>query len=216
MNKLLDPYLKRPLVWDAIIVLLVSATFFFVAKKFALNTKDLSSLQSSLAGTAISLAGFILTALTIIVTLRANLSYKGVEKSESGLELIFNSSAYKQIVSIFKGAIQELVLVSLLLYGMMLINHNEVFQAYFLAISTGTLIAITITTLRCLYILFSLVEIEIRSREMASEPMPKPKKWKINIELTSDNKTSVTPTSLPQEFTVEMLEEEVERVFKPY
>lgn len=179
-----------------------------------LDTKDISSAQSSLASTAISLAGFILTALTIIVTLRANLSYKGVDKSANGLELIFNSWAYKQIVGIFKGAIQELVIVSALLYAMMLVNKVDSYEPLMLAISAGSLVIIIFSTLRCLFILFNLVEVEIKTREDASEPMPKPKKWKVSLDIPVNAKESFS--ALPSEFSVEMLEEEVEEVFRPY
>ena len=212
--RVLDGYLKAPIIWDAVLGALLAAVLYLGKTRMGVDTKDISGVQNSLAGTAISLAGFILTSLTIIVTLRANLSYKGVEGSSNGLELILNSWAYKKIVNIFKGAIQELVIVAFVLYAAMLVNKEDAYESVLLALSGASLLSIAFTTLRRLYILFTLVELEIKGREEASKPMARPKKWRVSLGILP--KQQAAPMDLPKEFTVEMLEEEVEEVFRPY
>jgi uncharacterized MnhB-related membrane protein len=214
MKTLANWYFNAPKFWDLVIGTIVSAFGFFLRNKFGIDTKDIISVQSNLASTAISLAGFILTALTIIVTLRANLAYKGLEESNSGLELIFNSKAYKSIVNVFKGAILELVIVALFLYATMLISKPDSYEPYILSTSYGVLISIAFTVLRCLYVLFNLVELEIKARENAENPMPKPHRWRVTLNPT-DN-IELKNQIIPNNFTVEMVEEEVEEVFKPF
>lgn len=210
----LDAYLKAPIIWDAILGVLLAVGLYLGKARIGVDTKDISGVQNSLAGTAISLAGFILTSLTIIVTLRANLSYKGVEGSSNGLELILNSWAYKKIVDVFKGSIQELVIVAFVLYAAMLVNKSDAYESVLLALSAASLLSIAFTTLRCLYILFTLVELEIKGREEASTPIVRPKKWRVSLGMLPGQQAP--PVALPKEFTVEMLEEEVEEVFRPY
>jgi hypothetical protein len=212
--RVLDVYFKFPIIWDAVLGVLLAAVLYLGKTRMSVDTKDISGVQNSLAGTAISLAGFILTSLTIIVTLRANLSYKGVEGSSNGLELILNSWAYKKIVNIFKGAIQKLVIVAFVLYAAMLVNKNDAYESVLLALSGASLLSIAFTTLRCLYILFTLVELEIKGREEASKPMARPKRWRVSLGMLPKQQTP--PMDLPKEFTVEMLEEEIEEVFRPY
>jgi hypothetical protein len=214
MNTLLNFYLKAPLRWDAFLSILATISAFLLKSRLGIDAKDITSVQNSLASTAVSLAGFILTALTIIVTLRANLSYKGLEESSNGLELILNSWAYKKIVNIFKGAILELVLIALFLYATMLVSKQDSYEPYILSVSFGTLLLIALTVLRCLYVLFNLVELEITARENADKPMPKPKKWRITLGHTTEAVRNNQP--IPDDFTVEMLEQEVEDIFKPF
>lgn len=211
MLKKLEPalnrYLQYPLLSDMGLSLLAAVVFYFVARRFGIETKDLSGVQNSLAGTAVSLAGFILTGLTIIVTIRANLSFKGVEKSTSGLELIFNSWAYKRVVGVFKGAILELIIAAALLYLCMLVNETKVLKPIFLPAAAAGLIVIVLAMFRCLYILFSIIDIEINSREQATEPVPQARRW--DVKLTPKEAAGSNTQPLPSHFTLQVLEEQV-------
>nr|GFA63109.1 hypothetical protein [Tanacetum cinerariifolium] len=53
---------------------------------------------------------FIIAALTIIVTFKANITAKKLEESVNGMELLFNSDNYGRIVNVFQLAIIELVI----------------------------------------------------------------------------------------------------------
>ena len=82
MNKLLDKYIKHPLLYDLIIVSL------FILGKHILSSKNiisitipidtLKSIVSDIISTTISLAGFILASLTIIVTFKDNINHKEI------------------------------------------------------------------------------------------------------------------------------------------
>ncbi|WP_139255317.1 hypothetical protein [Hymenobacter psychrophilus] len=161
-TKALNVYFIAPLLWDALLIGLIVLILHFFAKYLPLITLDLPTVLDSLASTAISLAGFILTGLTIIVSIRANLSYKGINESNSGIELLFNSWAYGSIVKIFKGAIIGLILSALLLY-LALIFSGTITYRHIILISIICFIEIFMSMFRCLYILFKIITIEIKS-----------------------------------------------------
>jgi hypothetical protein len=111
MNKILDKYIKHPLLYDLIIVCL------FILGKHILSSKNiititipidtLKSIVSDIISTTISLAGFILASLTIIVTFKDNINHKEIynkieaKKELTGMELLFTSKHYKRIVGVF-------------------------------------------------------------------------------------------------------------------
>lgn len=163
MNKLLDFYLRRPLKCDAVLSLILVAALHYGAERIPITSFDRGSIVSSLAGTAVSLAGFILAALTIIVTFRANVASKGVLESASGMEIIFNGPAYREIVSVFKGAIVGLILCTLTLYLSMIFGAGWP-QRWINLLNVVALAEIILSITRCLYVLFRVVEIDFKNK----------------------------------------------------
>lgn len=163
-TKLWDKYLAHPLVWDGILALALVVLLHFLAPYLLLATLDVPTVLDSLASTTISLAGFILTGLTIIASIRANLAYKGLEQSNTGLELLFNSWAYRKIVEVFRGAIQGLIIGACILYTVMIFSKN-ITERHLLLVSVGVFVEIIGSISRCLYILFRIISIEIQAGE---------------------------------------------------
>ena len=159
MTRLLDWYLEFPKFWDAVFIALVLLLLHFKAELLPLKNSDLPSLQNSLIGTAVSLAGFIIAALTIIVTFRANIAVKKMDDSANGMELLFNSHNYGKVVSVFKGAITELVAGFILLY-LAQFAEAALTQRHGLLISVAVLISVALATIRCLFVLFSVLGVE--------------------------------------------------------
>jgi glycerol uptake facilitator-like aquaporin len=122
-------------------------------------TKEtLLNIISNLIGTCVSLAGFILAALTIIVTFKSNLKVKGIEHSDNALELIFSSQHYDNIVKVYRDAILEFVILSILLYFVWAFSDflND-------SLTFATMIGIemaSFTILRSLFILFKILKLE--------------------------------------------------------
>ncbi len=160
-NKILDIYFRTPIFFD----ILFSILYLMISRKYTLfhfvyiNSTDVSSLTSNLIGTSISLAGFLIASLTIIVTIKSNLLSKKLEESSSALELLFNSSNYKQIVSVFKKSIIELIIIVAVLYSIWTLNQNISHWLY----NQILLCAISITVVsicRSLIILFKVLSLE--------------------------------------------------------
>lgn len=165
--KLLDGYLRHPLKYDLFLSILCVLALHRWAIHLPLASFDRATILSSLAGAAVSLAGFILAALTIIATFRANVATKRVLESVTKMESLLNGPAYGEIVNVFKGAIVGLVLCTLVLYLGLLFGADQPIRHINLLNLVG-LIEIILSIARCLYILFRVVEIDIKDKRPAS------------------------------------------------
>lgn len=110
-DKIIDIYLEMALLIDFLVATLVwFCAYNFSFLDFIIKDKDNQiSLLQELISTSVSLAGFILAALTIIVTFKSNLKAKSIENSDNALDLIFSTGHYDNIVRVFKSSIIELV-----------------------------------------------------------------------------------------------------------
>ncbi|RZJ95279.1 MAG: hypothetical protein EOO60_00960 [Hymenobacter sp.] len=155
----IDIYLAHPIIFDLIACIMLCVGLHYGASSVPISSSDLGGIQSSLASTAVSLAGFIIAALTIIVTFKANITAKKLEDSVNGMELLFNSNNYGRIVNVFQFAIIELVAAFAVMHGAMFVSamftlrHNLL-----LAIIVLALILLSLT--RCLYVLFNVLTLE--------------------------------------------------------
>jgi inner membrane protein involved in colicin E2 resistance len=105
------------------------------------------------------LAGFILAALTIIVSFRSNIACKKAEDANTPLELIFSTDNYHKIINVFKSAIIELTIAFLALYIVWVISENlkpeHILQAN---VYGGLLIFLSLS--RTLFILFLVLKMD--------------------------------------------------------
>lgn len=162
MNKFFDFYYRFPLLID----LLICAIVWIVNSQFcvfeiAISSETLKSILSSIIDTSVSLAGFILAALTIIVSFKSNLKAKSVNEANSAFELIFSSKHYYGIVSAFKNSIMELTILFFLLYSLWLITDSVDSNVLFKSIVLGVIVLST-SVLRSLALLFSILSLEAK------------------------------------------------------
>lgn len=170
MKKLLDKYIKYPLLFDLIIV----CVFIFV--KHILSNKNiisinitletLKSVVSDIISTTISLAGFILASLTIIVTFKDNINHKEIyNKIEAkidltGMELLFTSKHYKRIVGVFSWAC--IIFLSIFfLISIVKLFLDKIDVDFILDIIILSFITLSATIFRCLLILHKIIKIQI-------------------------------------------------------
>ncbi|MFC4232160.1 hypothetical protein ACFOW1_09675 [Parasediminibacterium paludis] len=180
-DKLIELYLKSPILVDSF----VSIIFFAVSRYKPLfiikNIDKVNQLNivSTLIGTCVSLAGFILAALTIIVTFKANIDSKRIETRcssdnneqlkvnnnfQSALHLLFSSQRYYNgIVEVFKGALKEFVLVFVVLY-LSWVNSDSIKAGTFYGLTQVAVLAVALTITRSLGILFLILKAEDTKR----------------------------------------------------
>ena len=164
--KLLDIYFKSPLIIDIIIIII----FWCISTYKPISTVELTekinhlNILSNLIETNVSLAGFILAALTIIVTFKSNLTAKGIEDSDNALELILSSKHYEKIVSVFKGALLEFVLCFLALYFFWSIADNLSITIIYRVEICGIVIT-GLAIIRSLFILFAILGLQNHKRD---------------------------------------------------
>jgi glycerol uptake facilitator-like aquaporin len=117
-----------------------------------------------LISTSVSLAGFILAALTIIVTFKSNLKAKSIENSDNALDLIFSTGHYDNIVRVFKSSIIELVFCFVALFIVWASTDN----LDVIIINKVNVCAILLTSfaiVRSLMVLFMILSLDGLNRE---------------------------------------------------
>jgi len=156
-----DNYLKYALLFDVlIIVVLWFLNSNYSVIKLTYNTKGFNlSIIENLIGASISLAGFLLASLTIIVAIRSNIISKRPENAKTPLELFFSVKTFKAIVKVFKIAIIELVFTFILSYIILSISENLSNEFIFKSIISFIFI-ISLSTIRSLFVLFLLINVE--------------------------------------------------------
>jgi hypothetical protein len=162
----MDWYLRWPLISDVA----MSVLFYFLIDTFLLlessdETKTTHvGVMNSVISTCVSLAGFILAALTIIVTFKSNLKAKGINEAEDAMELILSSRHYDSIVSVFKVAIVEFVLITIGLY--LASAFVDELRPSFIQMLTLCSISLTsLTICRSLFVLFKILNLEKRNMD---------------------------------------------------
>lgn len=160
-RKLVDSYLQYALFIDFALILVVwflnskVALFDFVLKS---KTEHIGIIEN-IVGASISLAGFILASLTIIVSIRSNILSKRPEDANSPLELFFSTGTYNAIVKVFKIAIIELVFCFILSYVITISSAN--LENYFIFKSLiGLIFLVSVSTIRSLFVLFLLINVK--------------------------------------------------------
>lgn len=170
MKKILDKYIKYPLLYDLIIVSI------FILVKHILSNKNiisinipletLKSVVSDIISTTISLAGFILASLTIIVTFKDNINHKEIyNKIEAkidltGMELLFTSKHYKRIVGVFSWAC-IIFLAIFFLISIVKLFLDKIDDDFILDLIILSFVTLSATIFRCLLILHKIIKIQI-------------------------------------------------------
>jgi hypothetical protein len=170
---ILDKYFFTPIRYDFIMVvvlLIVEYLLEIIWVKYNLpkikildRATELNYISSLISG-SIALAGFMVAALTIFITVKASLKARGIEDAENALDIIFSTGHYKTIIAVFKHTIVELIAIFILLYLAWIYSANlsDLF-IFKIAISSVFIIALSVT--RSLYILFAILGLENYKKE---------------------------------------------------
>lgn len=162
---LVDNYLNYAFTIDALLIFL----YLWFFNKFSFVTIIYNSKNSNLEilgniiGASVSLAGFILASLTIIVAIRSNISNKLPEQSKSPLELFFSIGTFTTIVKVFKIAITELILCFIISYIVWTISENVTNEFIFKTIII-LIFLMSVSTIRSLFVLFLLINSDTNNK----------------------------------------------------
>jgi hypothetical protein len=156
----IDRYLRFAFAIDMIIILSLwmlnshFSWFHFIYNKKEVNVDIIGNIISA----SISLAGFILASLTIIVAIRSNVKSKTPEQAKTPLELFFSVDTFKSIVKVFKIAIVELVICFVYSYILWTISNNLNNELIFKSI-VSLVFLMVVSTIRSLFVLFLLIDV---------------------------------------------------------
>lgn len=165
---LIDFYFHNPFLSDIIVIvlsLLMNGLCVIVFSKLhiplieEIDKTSAITFIATLCSISVTLAGFIIAALTILITVKSSLTARGFEDATNALEYVLSTKHYKNIIQVFINSIVELVALFVLLVSFWLIlksvNSNVIAKTLF-ALTYGIIAAI----FRSLYILFSVLRLE--------------------------------------------------------
>lgn len=161
LNKAIDCYLNNSLTIDFVCVGLIwIINSYFSVIKFNIGTKENNvSILSDIISASISLAGFILASLTIIVAIKSNLTNKNLDSAKNPLELFFSPSNYKKIIEIFQGSIIELTFTFITAYFFWISLENIKLYTLF-KVNISLIFVVSVSVLRSLLVLFKIINIK--------------------------------------------------------
>lgn len=157
-----NSYYKHPIIidWTVIGLILFTICLSKSPESFLIEENELTELTSNIIAALVSLAGFILTSLTILITVNASIKSRSLEEAKSGLELLLlGKGNYKIIVSAFRDSIWELFIAVLVMYSIwiQIFPLSKLGLIYLCAYGILTLI---FTVGRSLFLLFKLISQE--------------------------------------------------------
>jgi hypothetical protein len=161
MKKIIDFYLNNALFFDSLtIFILWFANSYLTIIDFTIAVKEENlEIISDTVSASISLAGFILASLTVIASIRSNITNRPPDATRNPLEMFFSDKNYIRIVQVFKDAIIELILVFILSYFIWISQEN--FENYtLLKWIVSAVIIIFLSISRTLLVLFTIIKID--------------------------------------------------------
>lgn len=161
---IVDIYFRKPVLYDLVLGVVFSTAMVFLKWRnfITLPKSDIMlSVVSDLCTVALTLAGFILTLLTVLVSFKSTVKSSRDLKldSDSLFDIFFSTSLYFDTVMHLKNAIICLSAISVSGYGLKLALPEGVY-IYLFCFCCFTLVVILMTLWRCLMILSKVVELQ--------------------------------------------------------
>ncbi len=168
MNRLLDNYIKRPLLYDVIFTVIVCTTVYFLMQEkhicITFSHNNLLNVVTELISSTISIAGFIVAILTIILTFKDAIRLRDDRNSHSqnGIEILFDSRHYEQIVMVFLWA-SGIMLLLFLLFCILSLIWKSLNTILFVTLILFGVLLIAFTVARCMLVLYSIIKLQTAS-----------------------------------------------------
>ncbi|MAN28599.1 MAG: hypothetical protein CMH15_09600 [Mesonia sp.] len=162
---MIESYFKRPILYDYIvafiiiaIILTIDYTNVIINNSIIIKSYDFSS---DIGAIGLTISGFILTLVTILITLKSGQIISDEElKNDSSLFKIFlASNLYFKSLRILKNGVLSLIAICFLIYVLKLILTRSYYIILFYTNLVALLIIIT-TFLRCFYVLNLIMKMQ--------------------------------------------------------
>lgn len=166
---MIDKYFIRPVFWDYFLGISISGIIIFLLRKFEFQVpkeETILSTVSDLSTVALTLSGFILTLLTVLISFKSTAKSKkdlNIE-SDTVYEIFYSTDLYFETVRHLKNAIISLTLISILGYSLKLTLGPQFYIILF-TFNLVSLIVIFLTLWRCLLILSKIIKIQKENQD---------------------------------------------------
>ncbi|RFZ84120.1 hypothetical protein DYU05_00330 [Mucilaginibacter terrenus] len=164
---MIDNYFKRPLLYDYLLGCSVCAIFFWLNHKGHFNLPEPGaslSTTTDLSTISLTLAGFVLTLLTVLITFKTGAKIpNGTQNDDVPLfDLFFSTRLYFQTTTLLKGCINSLVFISVLGFTLKLLL-SEAYEKFLFYSNVLGLVIIAATLYRSLMILTRIIRLQRES-----------------------------------------------------
>lgn len=161
---MLDRYFRNPLIWDYVVsTLFVVVALYLVHIRFLEipSEEHLYSTVSDMSTIALTMAGFILTLLTVLISFKSTnkIAKDQVKEDDKVFDLFFVSKLYFQTVEILKNGIKSLTIIAITGYALKLaLNKMNYPVLYFFCVFA--IVVILLTLWRSVLILANIVKMQ--------------------------------------------------------
>lgn len=161
---MIDKYFKKPIFWDYCFSTIVILVVLFLQHKniIAMPKEEyLYSIISDLSTVSLTMVGFILTLVTVLISFKSSgkVNKDNVKETDSVFDIFFASRLYFETIKHLKNGIKSLTFIALLGYTLKLtvshVNYEYLFLFCFMGLSI-----ILMTVGRSLLILSSIIKIQ--------------------------------------------------------
>ncbi|HEY1060087.1 MAG TPA: hypothetical protein VGE44_00280 [Daejeonella sp.] len=161
---MIEKYFKRPLLYDYTLGFLLCALVRYLNLTCLIDLPSIDSTLSTttdLATIALTLAGFVLTLLTVLITFKTGARIPNGKQNEDIplFDLFFSTNLYFKTIDLLKGCIKSLVFVAVLGFSLKLFVNVDYIKYIFFANILGLIIIVT-TLWRSLLILTKIVGLQ--------------------------------------------------------
>lgn len=162
-TRILDKYYKRPILYDIIISLVVILGIGFLQDRNYISL-NFDSDSNDISTIGLTVSGFILTLLSILLTLKSRSILDNEKNYNNNFEVFLASNLYSKSIKILKKGVVILIFISLisLTIGTLM---KDVYKDYGLYINIVCLLFIFLTFLRCFHILNLIFDMQNRQLE---------------------------------------------------
>ena len=169
---MLDRYFRYPVLWDYVFGSIASIISYCLVWKRMLTlptSERLYSTVSDLATTSLTLAGFVLTLLTVLISFKSSskMIIEDVKSTDTLFDVFFSSALYFRTVFHLKNAIKSFTLISLIGYVLKLLMTDSL-RKYLFFFSFFAVIVILFTLWRCIVILNKIVKLQQNNKHTSS------------------------------------------------
>ena len=161
---MIDRYFKHPLLYDYLAGSILCGILYLLYKKDYLCLPDYSnslSTTTDLSTIALTLAGFILTLLTVLITFKTGAKMPNNTKNEDIplFDLFFSSKLYFQTTTLLKDCIKSLIFVAVIGFSLKILLNTELMKFLFFSNVLGLIIIVS-TLWRSLLILTKIIDLQ--------------------------------------------------------
>ena len=161
---MLNIYFRKPIFWDYTLSLIIAAIVF---KLYRINVISLPkedytiSTITDLSTIGLTLAGFILTLLTVLITFKSGNKVTNDRNIDDNtvFELFFTTGLYFETVGHLKNAVKSLIAISVAGYSFKLLLSEDLHK-YIYFYNIFGLVVITLTLWRSLLIMVKVINLQ--------------------------------------------------------